>query len=214
LNAAKVARSHQLVHDFEAWLHVLAPRKEAEILRIAASEYQHALLALTLGLYRQAFKGLRLTLELSLQMIRLSAHEMELREWLQSRKDTIWDRLTDEEEGVFSFRFARAFFPQMEGHMKHHRALASQLYRECSECVHGNIPSHIPLPPALEFAQASFDLWHEKAAITAMLANLAFALRYVPELDKAAIGTLETLLLDRLGYIEELRGFLGGSRGG
>ena len=59
-NEAKVARSHQFVQEIELWVSALGSRRENTLLRVAAYEYQFALLALAQGHYRQAFKGLRL----------------------------------------------------------------------------------------------------------------------------------------------------------
>lgn len=99
-NEAKIARSHQFVQEIELWLYALHPRREGALLKVAAYEYQFALLALAQGHYRHAFKGLRLVLELTLQSAKLSTNEIELREWLQNKKDTRWAALVDRENGV------------------------------------------------------------------------------------------------------------------
>jgi hypothetical protein len=87
------------------------------------------------------------------------------------------------------------------------------LYRECSECVHGNVPQHISVPDVLEFNQASFALWHSKADVAALLLNFALAVRYCRELGRDSLSTLEVALLDRLGHVPAIRQFFG-SEGG
>jgi hypothetical protein len=213
-NGIKIARSHQLVQEIEDWTTILNSRREIALLKMVAHEYQFALLALAQGHYRHAFKGLRLVLELTLQSVHLSAHELDLREWLQNRKDTIWGTLVDDSNGVLSVRFARSFFSSLDQHIPYHRALAEQVYRECSECVHGNIPKHIPLPASLAFSKDSFDLWHAKADVIAMLCHFTLSMRYLQELPTDAIAKLETSLLARLGHIQEVRVALGGPQGG
>lgn len=213
-NAQKISRSQQFVQEVELWCDVLLARKEADLLRMAAHEYQYALLALSQGHYRHAFKGLRLVLELTLQSTHLSAHELELREWFEHRKDTIWAVLVDAENGVFSVRFARAFFPTLEAHVAYHRSLTQQIYRECSECVHGSIPKHVPLPQNLAYSQESFDLWHAKADIVALVAHLSLCLRHLISLSLMQRAKLEPVLTDRLGHIQEIRVALGGPQGG
>src|SRR6266481_8471024 len=79
-NGQKVSKSREFISELELWCTVLAVRKEVDLLKIAAHEYQYGLLALCQGHYRHAFKGLRLVLELVLQSTHLSAHELELRE--------------------------------------------------------------------------------------------------------------------------------------
>lgn len=209
-NAQKIAASHLFVDEIATWNSVLEQRRESELLRIAAMEYQFALLALTQGYYRHAFKGLRLVLELILQAVYLSSQEIQLREWLENSIDTVWSAIVDDENGVFSKRFARAFFPGLSQHLPNYRALAKSLYRECSECVHGNTPRQIPLPGSLEFKQETFDIWNSEAAHVALVTHFALSLRYFKELSSDSLDRLESCLNDRLGHIEEIRQILGG----
>lgn len=209
-NSPKVAASFVFVREIEIWCNALEQRREVELLRVAALEHTFALLALTEGNYRHAFRGLRLVLELILQSVYLSANELLLRDWLENRADTVWDAITDENEGVFSYRFARAFFPELANDVQDYRKMAAALYRECSECVHGNTPKSIPLPACLEFDQGAFDLWHSKASIVAMTAHFALSLRYLLSVSEVYLSDLEHFLSDRLGHLEEVRKLLGG----
>jgi hypothetical protein len=212
--AQLIAESHAFLQELEHWAEVIAPNKEQHLLAVAVREYQYALLALAQGLYRQAFKGLRLVLELCLQAIHLSAHQVELQEWLTSRKDTVWGALVDENNGVLSVRFSNAFFPELKDDVRHHRGLAEQLYRECSECVHGNMQKHIPLPTSLIFSAESFELWHRKAAGVALVITFALSLRYLRDMTTEQLKTLEHDLLDRLGHVAAIRRRFGGPEGG
>lgn len=213
-NARRLAEGHAYIQELESWAQVLEPRKECQLLGVAVREYQLALLALAQGLYRQAFKGLRLVLELCLQSVHLSAYQVELREWLESRKDTIWSTLVNTDNGVLSVRFALAFFPDLKDHVRHYHSLASQLYRECSECVHGNVPKHIILPDSLEFSGESFALWLEKAQNAALVIAFTLALRYLKELNDEELKVLEHDVVDRLGHIAAIRAHFGGPEGG
>lgn len=213
-NEAKVARSHQFVQEIETWVSTLGSRRENTLLRVAAYEYQFALLALAQGHYRHAFKGLRLVLELTLQSVHLSAHELELREWLQNKKETVWASVVDDNDGVFSLRFVRCFFPALEPHVASHCALARQVYRECSECVHGNVPKFVPLPESLVFSQSAFDLWCAKANVVALIFHFVLVMRYLQEISQGQRQKLEVALLARVGHVKEIRVALGGPAGG
>lgn len=212
--ASAIADCHAFVHELERWSDALSTRKEHHLLSIAAREYQFSMLALTHGLYRQAFKGLRLVLEVSLQSVHLSAHQVELCEWLESRADTRWSAIIDEQNGVFSSRFARAFFPDLEVHVSHYGSLAKKLYRECSECVHGGVQNYVALPDSLEFSDESFLLWCENSRNIAMVIVFAMSLRYLRELDSSTVNHLEHDVLDRVGHVAPIRVLLGGPRGG
>lgn len=209
-NAGLMASSRQFCLELGAWHLVIGSRRESELLRIAALEYDFALLALAQGHYRHAFKGLRLVLELCLQAVTLSANELCLREWLDNRRDTIWSVIVDDENGVFSKQFAQGFFPDLALHVQHYRGLATSVYRECSECVHGNIPKHVPLPASLSFDKEVFTLWHSKAAIVARIVHFSLCLRYLTDLSDAEVASLEPSLSDRLGHVAEIRSRLGG----
>jgi hypothetical protein len=197
-NATLMASSRQFWLELEAWRKILDERLEAELLKVASLEYEFALLALAQGQYRHAFKTLRLVLELCLQAITLSANELRLREWLDNRSDTIWNQIIDEESGVFSKRFALAFFPDLAIHVQNYRSLAVSVYRECSECVHGNIPKHVPLPTSLEFDAEVFALWHSKSEIVARIVHFGLCLRYLCDLKDSEITTLEPFCLTAL----------------
>jgi len=209
-NLPKVAASHLFANEIVKWSGVLGDRRESELLKVAASEYELGLLSLTQGHYRQSFKALRLVLELILQAVYLSANELCLREWLDNRIDTIWSSIVDPEQGVFSHRFAKAFFTDLSRHVSHYRGLAGSVYRECSECVHGNTPKQVPLQACLGFDQEVFDLWHGKASHVALISHFALSLRYLRDLPEVDVCVLEPFLADHLGHLEEIRQYLGG----
>jgi hypothetical protein len=207
------AKSHQLFIELEGWAAAVGAGPEALLFAAVSKELQFALLAVAQGQYREAFKGLRLIIELTLQIVHLSANRLSLLEWLQGRMDTVWNQLIDDENGVLSVRYAKAFFPDLEDSVHHFRALAKALYRECSECVHGNVSQHIIVPDVLEFNQESFTLWHSKADVAGLVSSFALTVRYCLEVGRDSLSTLEAALLDRLGHVPAIRRFLGGAGG-
>ncbi|HYE33088.1 MAG TPA: hypothetical protein VEH27_16800 [Methylomirabilota bacterium] len=209
-NALSMGRSRQFQLELSTWQQTLSQRRESSLIRTAASEYEFALLALAQGHYRHAFKGLRLVLELCLQSLALSVNELCLREWLDNRRDTVWASILDSDGGVFTRKFAQAFFPELQGHVQHYSGMAQNIYRECSECVHGNVPKHVLLPAALSFDKSVFDLWHDKAVIVARIIHFGLCLRYLADLTESEISNLEPTLSERLGHLPEIRDRLGG----
>lgn len=212
-NLVTIARCYHVGSELSSWVSVLGARREVELIKVAAHEYGFAILALTQGHYRHAFKALRLVLELCLQAVYLSANELKLRDWLMNRRDTTWNAIVggEADDAIFSTRFAEAFFPALKLHLPHYRSLATKVYRECSECVHGNVPTLIPLPKKLEFNQPIFDLWREKAETTVLVLHFALTLRYFNEIPEAERDAIEPALTDRLGHIPEIRTALGGA---
>lgn len=207
---AILAQRYDFLADLETWSSVLLDRPENALFEVAQREYIVSMLSLAQGLYRNAFKGLRLVLELYLQGVLLSSDPIGRAEWLRNAKDTYWSSIVDEENGVFTIRFARAFFPQIEERVGAFRGVAKGLYRELSECTHGNVPSAIQLPENIRFDVDVFNTWCEKADTLRPIVHFALAMRYLNELSAGQFSAVETLLLDRLGDINVLRERLGG----
>ena len=203
-----IAKSHKFAEELNLWGSLLAARREAELVQVAMHEYEYSLLALAQGHYRHAFKSLRLVLELSLQAVYLSANELVLREWLSNRVDTSWSEIIDKKEGVFSERFAVGFLPSFKDHVAHYAGMAVLLYRECSECVHGNVPQHIPLPPSILFHPKTFNLWHSKADILRLVVHSTLALRYFGDLPPADQKQVAPCLAHLAAKIPEIQAAL------
>lgn len=197
--------SHHFIADFTQWLNYLSLRPEYVLYKRAIEEYQFALLALTLGLYRQAFTALRLFLELSLAGIYYSANELGLREWLRGDQDIRWSQLIDQNQGVYSKRFARAFFEGLQETTSQYGAIAEAVYRECSEYVHGNAYTHDILPRRIEHNAHAFHDWHDKAKSVRLAVFYGLTLRYIAGLDNGTRDSLEAVILDQLGHIPEVR---------
>lgn len=207
------AQSHALVEDLGACLSVLDPAPETYVWRAAVREYQFALLALAQGHYRNSFVSLRLFLELTLGAVHYSANRLELQEWLGGDRDLNWNALTDSENGVLSKRFARAFFPGLQDEVPSYTRMAKNVYRECSEYVHGNRQTHDLLPEGLGLQMDVFHLWHEKADVVGLLVFFAYSVRYLNALGGETRCQIESVVLDRVGHLPAVRALFDGSGG-
>ncbi|HEV2567873.1 hypothetical protein [Sphingomonas sp.] len=207
--AAEIGEAYAFVTELEAWREPLADQPEVVLFDTAHGEYLIALLNAVQGQYRNAFKGLRLVLELHLQGVLLSTDLLALKEWLGSGRHTIWARVVDD-DGVFGNRMINAFFATFRVPAARMRDSAKTTYSELSECIHGNVPVAIPLPEAICFHEPSVRLWLEKARSVRRLTHFAFMLRYIGDIDEAARHRLEPALVDVLGDIVEVRSFFGG----
>ncbi|MDE3739395.1 hypothetical protein PSH28_22555 [Pseudomonas resinovorans] len=204
-NATRLAESYLFASDLDAWRSALDDQLEVDLIKTAASEYVLATLNVCQGQYRNGFKGLRLVLELCLQSTHLSANLVLRAEWLKGETDTIWATLVDGDNGPLSSRSCRAFFPELLDHVGNFRQLAKTLYRELSECIHGNVPNHIPLPDSLIFSQETFDLWQSKAKLVRLVVLFALVLRYLNGLPTAKRSHLEAAVQEQLGHIAAIR---------
>lgn len=207
------SRSHASLSDFKCWTDVLKDRPEVQLLRAGVREYHFALLALAQGFYRHAFMALRLFLELSVHAVNLSANELQLRLWICRARDLSWSEIIDEEKGVFSVVFIRAFCPELKDEALHYRALAKELYRECSEYVHGNPDLQTSLPETLEFSENVFRAWHSMAGSACLVVHFVLAMRYLSSLTLEDRSKLESTLVEELGHLHGVRCFFGNQKG-
>lgn len=174
-----LASNHSFVIDFDIWLDILKDRPEHSIFKNAIKEYQISILNNCLGLYQQAFMGLRFFLERSLVAIQFSANEIELNLWKIGERDTYWTELMNEEKGIFSTRFCKAFFPEIKEEITHFKAITKKVYRECSEYVHGNNSVIDKIPDSLEYSKDLFEEWNTKADTIKRIILFTLCLRYL-----------------------------------
>jgi hypothetical protein len=201
LNGASYAFSS----DLDLWNSVLCDRPEQVLFTSAANEFVLALLNNAQGQYRNAFKSLRLSLELILQGTYLSVNLIALNEWLRNQADTSWSAIMDDQKGVFAKRFCRAFFPELADETVAFKGLSETLYREMSECIHGNVPNKIPLPNTIDFNKSVFELWHEKTGTLRYIVNFALTVRYYSSLTKEAKQKVSSMISDQLGNFASIR---------
>lgn len=205
-----IGQSYLFLVDLDAWRGVLRDQPEAALYDIAGQEFTISLLNVCQGQYRNAFKSLRLVLELCLQGAFLSANLILRAEWLKGDIDTQWATLMDPNNGPLSTRHCRAFFPELSTHAANFREMARTTYSELSECIHGNVPNEIPLPTALGFDMDALELWYKKTELVRLIVLFALSVRYLTSMPEVNRAVIEASLLEQLGHIESVRLLFGG----
>lgn len=199
-----LASNHSFIIDFDIWLEILKDRPEKSIFENAIKEYQISILSNCLGLYQQAFMGLRFFLERSLVAIQFSANEIELNLWKIGERDTYWSELMDDDKGVFSSKFCRAFFPELKGEITHFKAITKKVYRECSEYVHGNNSVINKIPNSLEYSKKLFEEWNSKADIINRIILFTLCLRYLKILKEEELKKVSDSLIEEFNSISPI----------
>lgn len=195
-------KAHNFLGDYEAIYNAIATRPEAKVLALASREYQFALYAAATGTYRHATLSLRLFLELALATVQFSAYEIKLRQWLSSSADINWEALINQDTGVFSKTFVRAFSESLDEHGRQYAAIAKNAYRECSEFVHGNFNTHTNLEAPLGYHRETALAWIERAESVRLCVLFAFTARYVEHISQEARDSVESLILETLGELQ------------
>ena len=201
----QLGKSYAFGSDLELWARAIVGIGEVQLINIAQHEYVLSLFNSCEGQYRNSFRGLRLVLEICIQSIQLSVNPIEENEWKLGHLDTKWSALSDEIDGPLGARFCRAFFPELANAVEDYRKTAIETYRELSECVHGNTPNKIPLPIRLEFDEATFLLWNQKAANVRTVVHFALAIRYLKSISKDDRPKIDEVLLEQFGHIRTIR---------
>jgi len=199
-----LSSNHSFLHDFASWIEVLKERPEKDILQNAIKEYQMALLSNTIGLYQQAFMGLRFFLERTLVALLFSANEIELNLWKIGERDTYWAELMDKDKGIFSHKFCKAFFPELKSEINHFNAITLKVYRECSEYVHGNQSVIGKIPNILDYSKDLFYEWNTKADSIRRIILFTFCLRYLKYLKTEDIKKIESSISEEFKSISQI----------
>lgn len=205
-----LSSNHAFFHDFAIWLEVIENRPEISILQNAIKEYQLALFSNNLGMYQQAFMGLRFFLERTFVAILFSANELELNLWKIGERDTYWnevagnDKDSKKAQGIFSEKFCKAFFPELKNEIAHYHAITTKVYRECSEFVHGNRTVIDKIPNKLEYSEYLFYEWNKKADIIKRLVLFVFCLRYLKQLNEGDIKKIEATISEEFKSIPQI----------
>lgn len=199
-----LSSNHLFISDFSSWLDVLEDRPEISIFKNAIKEYQMSILSNNIGLYQQAFMGLRFFLERTLVAILFSANEIELNLWKLGERDTYWSELIDDNKGIFSDRFCKAFFPELKDEIKHFKAITIKVYRECSEYVHGNQIIIDKIPESMNYSIEIFHEWNSKADTIKRIILFSLCLRYLKGLQKEGVSKIETSLHEEFKTISPI----------
>ncbi|MCS3869646.1 hypothetical protein J3D55_002562 [Chryseobacterium ginsenosidimutans] len=200
--------NHSFLADFESWLEILKDRPEISIFKNAIKEYQISQLSCSLGLYQQAFMGLRFFLERTLVAIMFSAKEIELNLWKIGERDTYWSELMDDEKGVFSKKFCRAFFSELDSEISHFKAITKKVYRECSEYVHGNLSVIDKIPEGLEYSEELFIEWNTLANIIKRIVLFSICLRYLKFLKTEDYKEIEASISEEFTSISVIMQYI------
>ncbi len=198
--------AHAIVDEIELWQEILGARPEASIFDQIISGLELGLFALVSGQYRQAYGSLRLAVELTAGVCWFSTNRLELAEWQSGERDLIWKEMTNQDEGVLSPRFRKAFFPELKEELKYN-GLNKKLYRELSEYVHGHASTWAGAEN-IKFDQKLHQAWFEKLDTYMIVTSVLLSLRYLQEVGDEAVTRLAPKLRSRVGYVSAITKYL------
>lgn len=206
----KLGTLHHLSSCIYEFAECLLDPQEKDILVTVSSQLESATLNLALGLYRQAFSSLRLAFEMGLAAMYFSVNKMELHEWLDGRTDIKWSSLVDEENGILSKRFTKAFFSECSEYIDGYREKAKSTYRKLSEYVHGNNETWEKSGFNLSFNSELFELYFEYYKAASEVILFVAVCRYAKLLDETSRESLQ-FIPEEFSHISTIRQLFGRS---
>ncbi|MDD2951112.1 MAG: hypothetical protein PHU29_10020 [Sulfuricurvum sp.] len=206
----KLGTLHHLSSCVYEYAECLLDQQEKEILITVSAQLESANLNVVLGLYRQAFSSLRLAFEMGLASMYFSANKLELHEWLDGRSDIKWSSLVDEDNGVLSQRFAKAFFSECSEYSIKYRKKAIAVYRKLSEYVHGNNETWENSGLKLGYNATLFELYCEYFTSVAKVILYAAICRYAKQFDESTRELLQ-FIPEEFKEVEPIRKLFGQS---
>jgi len=200
-------------HHFSSCIYEFAQHipdeAERNILTTVSSQIEAATLNVSLGMYRQAFSTLRLAFEMALSVAHFSVHKLELQEWIDGRADIKWAALIDENNGILSNRFAKAFFPEFSEDISAYRSRAIGIYRKLSEYVHGNNETWSNSGLELKFNKGLLDSYFESISVVEDVIIFVLACRYLKTFSPDVLETLD-FIPENMNHISYIREYFGG----
>ena len=202
-HSAKLIELFQFSEDLNVWADLLNNGADRTILISAIQEFELGFQAVVSGQYRYSFIAQRYFLEQICRFIYLSTNELHLRHWKLGLRDISWSSLIDNENGIFSKVFMRAFYPEIEAEGPHLIAIASKLYRESSEFIHGNFSKIEELPSSIELNSSLLNKWIDFMETCKFIALFLLFMRFSKDIDGQEVHKIEEMAKEELGGIQE-----------
>lgn len=202
-HSAKLIELFQFSEDLNVWVDLLNNGTDRTILISAIQEFELGFQAVVSGQYRYSFIAQRYFLEQISRFIYLSTNELHLRHWKLGLRDISWGALIENDSGIFSKVFIRAFYPEIEAEGSHLVTIASKLYRESSEFIHGNFNKIEELPDSIGLNSSLLEKWIDFMETSKFIALFLLFMRFSKDIDSQELHRIEEMAKEELGGIEE-----------
>lgn len=193
--------------DLRLWLSYCGVFSEYLLVKEAQTECIYSIFMCAQGFYKEAIATLRQCLEHILFSILLSTNDYKYRLWQAGKCDMSWTQLMDEQNGVFGKQYIRMYAKDIdEGRSIELLTVAKDVYRECSEFVHGNFEKLSVLFNDLAYNEKAFDCYIKCFTSAQYVICMALFIRFREVLNnQETLRQLELVLIDNLGTLTEVQ---------
>lgn len=205
---SEIASSQSFIDDYNTWVEWISIKYNNALFLLALSEYETSIVFCLQSLYKQAFTGIRSCLEHSLFGIQLSTNLYQFLQWKNGNYDACWSKITDQESGLFSKPYISAFCPDMCTLSNIVGVSTRNLYRECSEFVHGNYNIAFSYTEEFKYNEGNLLIFFDKLKNLRYILEFSLFVRFQNEFDSKDISKFEPQLVEYLGHLHEINDFL------
>ncbi|MCQ2049467.1 MAG: hypothetical protein MJZ22_00425 [Candidatus Saccharibacteria bacterium] len=197
--------------DFREWINCCPNFADIPLVKDAEIECENSIILCSMGFYKEAITALRQFFEHTLFSIFLSTNDYKYRLWLLGQYDMSWATITDDNDGLFSKRFVKAYAHSADDdtnvQLLH---LSKTVYRECSEFVHGNFCKISMRSQNLKFSQECLEKFLSYFCNAQYVVCLTMFIRFNDIFkDNSVLTALEPILAEYLGTQQEILDLLG-----
>ena len=198
------------VDDLHKWVSYCDNLKNYILVEEAQTECINSIYMCAQGFYKEAMTTLRQFFEHMLFAILLSTNDYKYRLWQVGKYDMSWSQIVDDQNGIFGKQFISVYAENLdEVRSVELITIAKNVYRECSEYVHGNFEKLSSLPDNLLFDESAIDQYMDYFSSAQYLICMALFIRFRRIFNEhETIAALESIITDNLGTLSEIQQLL------
>lgn len=201
--------------DLQIWIEVIKDFSNIELVNESYVECKKSILLCVQGFYKESIFTLRQFLEHMLFAIKLSTDDYKYKLWVHGQLDMSWTSIVDREDGVFGKRYIKLYAGDLyEERSMELTTIAKNVYRECSEFVHGNYGKISDLSNEVIYDEKLLEQYLGYFSSIQYIISMALFIRFRDQLGvKDNLSKLEQTIMDNIGMIPEIQALYGLERG-
>lgn len=197
--------------DLDLWISYCNILKNWPLVKEAQDECLKSIIMCTQGFYKEAIIALRQCLEHMLFAILLSTNDYKYRLWQRGQCDMSWTQIVDDQNGIFGKQFISTYANDIDtGRSLELLTIAKNVYRECSEFVHGNYEKLNTLTKHMNFSEEAVEKYADYFFSVQYIISWSLLIRFRDVLNEPPILiALESVLMENLGTQPEIQALYG-----
>lgn len=203
----EVNKCISFTEDLNLWLSCCGEFQNYMLVKEAQDECIKSIFMCMQGFYKEAMMSLRQSIEHMLFAILLSTNDYKFRLWKRGKYDMSWSQIVDSEKGIFGKEYINSYAQDIDDNRSMELlAIAKNIYRECSEYVHGNHSKLVLLSENLEYKEEIVDRYIEMFQSMQYLICMSLVIRFRDIFnEKENLVRLESIIMDNLGTLPEIQ---------